>query len=139
VQPGIESRGKLVIGGLMVAILAFALIFLQQQFDQGDQNRAVELLMARPPGAPWSIAQELDARAGKEPPQCAPKIVSSFAGTMEVICSAGGTSYRFSIDLVRKVVQPVDPPTKELMEAVAAKNAAAVDAGTADASDAATP
>lgn len=109
----------------MIAILALTLIYLQQQFDQGDERRAVELLLSKAPGAKWSVADELNARAGTSTPQCAPRIVSSFAGTLEVSCSAGAPQpYRFSVDLVRKTVQPRDPPTRELMEAVEAKNRA---------------
>ncbi len=132
-QPGLQNRGKLVIGALMVATLALMLIFLQQQFDQGDQNRAIALLMDRPPGANWSIAQELDLRAGEQAPECTPKIVSSFAGTIEVSCSAETAAYRFNIDLVRKRVRPVDAATQGLVDSVAAKNAQALDAGAPDA------
>ena len=128
---GVEQRGKLVIGGLMVAILAMALIFLQQQFDQGDLNRAIALLMSKPPGTRWSVAEELNQRAGQRAPQCEPKILSSFAGTLEVSCFAGPTApYRFSVDLVQKTVRPVDLHTPELMEGVAQRNAGPLDAGT---------
>ena len=113
---GVEQRGKLVIGGLMIGILAMALIFLQQQFDQGDLNRAITLLMSKPPGAEWSVAEELNARAGQGAPQCEPKILSSFAGTLEVECFAGPSApYRFSVDLVQKAVRPLDLHTQELM------------------------
>ena len=86
---------------MRVAILAMTLIFLQQQFDQGDLNRAIALLMSKPPGAHWSVAEELNARAGAGgTPQCEPKLVSSFAGTLQVTCAAGPKGpYLFSIDL----------------------------------------
>lgn len=125
-----EQRGKIVIGVLMIAVLALTLIFLQQQFDQGDHTRAVELLMSKPPGAQWSIAEELDARAGTASPECQPKIVSSFAGTLEVRCTTGpeGT-YRFAIDLVRKTVLPLDERTRSLIATVQAKMQPSVDGG----------
>ena len=123
-QPGgLERRGKMVIGAIMVAILAFTLIALQSQFDQGDNRRAVELLLSKPPGDRWSVAEELNARAGAEHPTCTPKIVSSFAGTMEVNCSAGPPpAYLFEVDLVRKTVRPGNEQATELMKAVAARN-----------------
>ena len=124
-EPGtLEKRGKFLVGGLMVAILAFTLIYLQGQFDKGDLDRAINLLMSKPPGSSWSVAEELNERSGPGlDPQCEPRILSSFAGTMEVTCSAGAT-YKFAIDLVRKTVQPVDEPTRELISAVQVRNQA---------------
>jgi hypothetical protein len=125
VQPGgLERRGKLVVGGIMVLILGFTLIALQTQFDQGDNRRAVELLMSKPPGDRWSVAEELNARAGAEHPTCTPSILSSFAGTMEVTCAAGPPPpYVFEVDLVRKSVRPGNEQATALMRSVAARNA----------------
>jgi hypothetical protein len=120
----------MLVGGVMIIILAFTLILLQQQFDSGDNNRAIELLMSRPPGAAWSVAEELDARAGAEHPTCTPQIVSSFAGTMQVSCTAEGKEpYVFAVDLVRKTVTPANGQATELLKVVLAKNAAAADGG----------
>lgn len=109
----------------MVAILALMLLFLQQQFDRGDLDRAVGLLLAKPPGGAWSIAQELDARAGAVRPECVPRLVSSLAGTVEVSCAAGPSgAYRFEVDLVREEVRPIGLPAIELLREVEERNGA---------------
>jgi hypothetical protein len=115
----------MVVGGLMIAILALMLIFLQQQFNQGDYRRALELVAAPKPGEKWSIVQELTERSKDGAPDCRPKLVSSFRGIVEVTCYAGQPSpYRFEVDLVRRSVQPTDAASRELMEAAQAKNRA---------------
>ncbi len=124
-----QRNGKVIIGGLMVAILALALIGLQQRFDEGDNERAIALLMSKTPGSAWSVVEELNVRAGKQAPQCQPRIVSSFAGTLDVHCLAGSATYRFGVDLVRKTVNPLDPPTRELIATVSARNGGVVDGG----------
>lgn len=107
----------------MIAILALMLVGLQQQFDQGDYRRALELITARAPGAKWSIGQELVERAKGAPPDCQPKLVSSFRGTLRVTCSTGEQArYRFDVDLVRHSVQPADAAARSLMAAVDEKN-----------------
>lgn|GEM_PF-2226185 len=127
----LERRNKLVIGALMVAILALMLILLQQQFNQGDYRRALELLAARQPGTSWSIGQELVTRSKRGVPDCRPRLISSFKGTLEVTCDTGeGRPYQFEIDLVRQSVRPLNPEAGELIETVAAKNGG-LDGGTA--------
>src|SRR5258708_6830027 len=107
----------------MVAILALMLVLLQQQFNQGDYRRALELLAARQPGSSWSIGQELLARSKRGAPDCRPKLVSSFRGTLEVTCDTGdGRTYQFEVDLVRQSVRPLNADAGELIEAVSAKN-----------------
>ena len=119
----LERRNKLVIGALMVAILALMLVLLQQQFNQGDYRRALELLAARQPGSSWSIGQELVARSKRGAPDCRPRLISSFKGTLEVTCDTGeGRPYQFEIDLVRQSVRPLNPEAREVIEAVSAKN-----------------
>jgi hypothetical protein len=115
------SFRKYLAAGLMVATLAFTLVWLQQQFDKGDHRKAVDLLMSRPPGMTWSVADELNQRAGDRPPECSPKLVSSFAGTLVVTCEAHGV-YKFAVDLVRKTVTPADPAALSLMQTVASRN-----------------
>ena len=125
----LDRRNKLVIGALMIAILALMLVLLQQQFNQGDYRRALELLAARQPGSSWSVAQELVERTKRGAPDCRPKLVSSFKGTLEVTCDTGeGRPYQFEVDLVRQSVRPLNPVAQELTEAVSAKNRAS-DAG----------
>src|SRR3954468_1098662 len=114
----------------MVGILVLALVALQQQFDQGDYQRAMEMLGARPPGAAWSIGQELVARARGGTPDCKPQLVSSFAGTLEITCLTGEKEpYRFSVDLVRHLLLPADARTRELVETVDRRSRAPADAG----------
>ena len=109
----------------MVAILAFSLLALQNKFDEGDLRRAIEMLAQKAPGASWSVAQELDWRSGATLAQCEPRLLSSFAGTLEITCRAGATPpYRFWVDLVRRTLTPQDAHAKELLEVVTAKNAA---------------
>jgi hypothetical protein len=105
----------------MVGILAFSLITLQQQFDQGDYRRAMEMIAA--PQESWSIGRELMARCtGAAGPQGSPKLLSSFQGLVEVTCRTDEPEpYRFRVDLVRKVVSPVDDRSRELVEAVSRK------------------
>jgi hypothetical protein len=118
----LERRNKLVIGALMVAILALMLVLLQQQFNQGDYRRAVELLAARQPGTSWSIGQELLERSKRGPPDCRPKLVSSLKGTLEVTCDTGdGRTYQFEVDLVRQSVRPLNAEAREVIEAVSTK------------------
>jgi hypothetical protein len=117
-QPNLELRGKLVVGALMVAILVLSLVLLQQQFDQGDYRRALQML-AQAPGPGWNVGQELVERSGGSTPDCQPRLLSSFAGTLEVSCHAGpGDPYRFEVDLVRRAVQPKNSAAKDLLEAV---------------------
>jgi hypothetical protein len=126
----LERRGKLIVGGLMLAILGFTLLALQQRFDQGDYERAVAMLAAKAPGEHWSVNEELVQRAGKDPVECQPRLLSSFRGTLEVSCQAGAaSSYRFAVDLVRKRVTGQNPPAEELLRAVAARNSHPADGG----------
>ncbi len=124
-------RAKWIVGALMIAFLVFTLVLLQRRYDESDLRKSVELLMAKPPGAHWSVADELNQRSGSAPPTCQPRLVSSFAGTLEVRCNTGGEStYRFSVDLVRKAIQPLDEPTRALMQQVVIRNHSLSDAGT---------
>ena len=110
----------------MIAILAFTLLALQQRFDQGDYERAVALLAVKGPKDRWSINQELVQRAGTDTVDCQPQMESSFRGTLEVTCRTGKVEpYRFHVDLVRQRVEATDAHSRELLEAVAARNAAA--------------
>ncbi len=107
----------------MIAILGLMLVGLQQQFNEGDYRRALELIAARDPGSKWSIGQELVERAKNTPPDCRPRLVSSLRGTLEVTCSTGERHpYKFEVDLVRHSVHPADPAARSLVDAVAQKN-----------------
>ncbi|MGQ0506554.1 MAG: hypothetical protein ACT4TC_14670 [Myxococcaceae bacterium] len=128
----VERRQKLVLGTVMVLILAFALILVQSQFDKGDDRRARELLASRAPNSQWWVGRELVERADGGAPSCESQMVSSCQGILQLTCNAGEPPpYVFSVDLVRSTVTPADPRTKELMEAITAKDAALrADAGT---------
>ena len=118
----LERRGKLVIGALMIAILALSLIFLQQRFDSGDYERAILMLAHKAPADRWSINEELVLRSKAQAVECEPKMISSFRGTLEVTCRLGQAgTYRFAVDLVRKRVEPLDVPSRALMETVQTK------------------
>lgn len=121
-----EKRGKWLIGAMMIAILALALIMLQQQFDEGDHKFALEMLSFKRPGDTWSLGQELLFRSGQRTPNCAAKLLSSFRGTLEVTCSLpSGQRYHFNVDRVRKSIEPADTDTAELFEVVRGKNVSA--------------
>jgi len=119
----LQRRNKLIIGGAMVAILALMLVALQQQFNEGDYRRALELIAARDPAGKWSIGQELMERAKNAAPDCRPKLMSAFRGTVEITCSTGERApYKFDVDLVRRSVRPLDAAARSLVETVAKKN-----------------
>ena len=105
----------------MVLILAFSLILVQQQFNQGDERKAVAMVGATKAGQGGSVGEVLIARSGGRTPDCRSTIVSSCAGTLEVICRTPepGT-YRFAVDLVRNTVKPLDAGARALMEVDAA-------------------
>lgn len=107
----------------MVGILGLTLILLQQQFNEGDHRKALQLLGSRDAGASWSIGQELVARSKNGTPDCQSKIISSFRGTLDVTCSTGETRpYHFQVDLVRRAVEPADEATRQLMAEVERRN-----------------
>jgi hypothetical protein len=122
VQVNLERRGKLVVGALMIGILALTLTMLQQRFDEGDYEKAILLLAAKPPGG-WSVNEELVQRANNAAVDCQPRLLSSFRGTLEVTCHvASQEPYRFQVDLVRKLVISEDAHAQSILDAVAAKN-----------------
>src|SRR5262249_33206800 len=107
----------------MIAILPLMLVALQQQFNEGDYRRALELIAARDPAGKWSIGQELMERAKDAAPDCRPKLMSTLRGAVEVTCSTGErTPYRFEVDLVSRSVRPLDAAARSLVETVAKKN-----------------
>jgi len=63
------------------------------------------------------------ARSKRGAPDCRPRLISSFKGTLEVTCDTGeGRPYQFEIDLVRQSVRPLNPEAREVIEALSAKN-----------------
>jgi len=113
----------MMIGALMIAILGLMLVLLQQQFNQGDYRRAIELVASPQLGSKWSIGRELVERSKGGSPDCQPKLISSFKGTLDVTCYTGESQpYRFEVDLVRRSVTPVNPAAKELVKAVEEKS-----------------
>jgi hypothetical protein len=117
-----ERRGKWVVALLMAASLVFALILLQQQFDEGDMRRAVEMLSVKQPQESRSIGEELIQRAGSKPLDCKAKLLSSFAGTLQVRCViADEPPYLFNVDLVRKQVNPGNDVSSQLLASIRAQ------------------
>lgn len=124
-----EKRRKLIVGIAMVAWLAVLLVSLNWKYEQGDFKKALEL-MHQPAGASWTVGQELVKRAGNVEPSCEYRMISSFAGTLELVCVAGpGAPYRFGADLVRHLLTANDERTRALMNDVAAENARRSDGG----------
>src|SRR5688500_15667151 len=107
----------------MIAWLVLLLMFLQQRYDAADEKKAMALLMSKPPGARWSVAEELAERARAPVPDCdRPRMVSTFQGTLDVTCRAGAPQpYQFHVDLVRKTVTAGDAHTAALIEAAQAR------------------
>jgi len=120
----------------MVAWLVLLLSFLQQRYDAADEKKAMGLLLSKPPGARWSVGEELAERAGAPVPDCdRPRMVSSIQGTLDILCRANAPQpFNFHVDLVRKTVTAADPPTAALIESAQnrarqAENGSAADAG----------
>ena len=120
-ETSLEKRRKYFVGVLMVLILAFSLILVQQQFNQGDDRKALAMVGATKARQGGSVGEVLIARSGGRTPDCKPTIVSSCAGTLEVTCRTPepGT-YRFAVDLVRNTVKPLDAGARALMDVDAA-------------------
>ena len=120
-ETSLEKRRKYFVGVLMILILAFSLILVQQQFNQGDERKAVALVGATKARQGGTVGEVLIARSGGRSPDCRPTIVSSCAGTLEVTCRTPepGT-YRFAVDLVRNSVKPLDAGAQALVDIDAA-------------------
>src|SRR5712692_8286693 len=103
----------------MILILAFTLVWIQQQFNQGDERKAVALVGAAKTAQGGTVGDALVARSASRSPDCKSTITSSCAGTLEVTvartASTDGELYRFAVDLVRNSVHPLDEPTRALM------------------------
>ena len=120
-ETSLEKRRKYFVGVLMILILAFSLILVQQQFNQGDERKAVALVGATKARQGGTVGEVLIARSGGRSPDCRPTIVSSCTGTLEVTCRTPepGT-YRFAVDLVRNSVKPLDAGAQALVDIDAA-------------------
>jgi len=114
-ETSLEKRRKYFIGALMILILAFTLVWIQQQFNQGDERKAVALVGAAKTAQGGTVGDALVARSASRSPDCKSTITSSCAGTLEVTCRTDGELYRFAVDLVRNSVHPLDEPTRALM------------------------
>jgi hypothetical protein len=114
-ETSLEKRRKFFIGVLMVLILAFTLVWIQQQFNQSDDRKAKALVGAAKTAQGGTVGEALVARSASGSPDCKSTITSSFAGTLEVTCRTDGETYRFAVDLVRKSVHPLDERTRALI------------------------
>lgn len=99
----------------MVLILAFTLVWVQQQFNQSDERKAVALVGAAKTTEGGTVGEALVARSASRSPDCKSTIVSFCAGTLEVTCRTDGEVYRFAVDLIRNSVRPIDQRTRALM------------------------
>ena len=70
----------------MVALLAFALTWLQGRFDDTDAKKGITAAMAWKPAGRESVFDGL-ARLGEGDPQCVAKVVSQLMGDVAVRCS----------------------------------------------------
>jgi hypothetical protein len=96
-------------------MMALSVVTLQRCFDEGDQKKAYQMVTSFPvPGG--TVQQALLANSNGGATYCSPpEIVSSCAGTLNVECFAGSTGpYRFSVDLIRKSVTPVNEAARHL-------------------------
>jgi hypothetical protein len=88
---------------------------LYQMHAAGDARRAVDIVGEyRAEGQP-TLAEYLGQRG---PVACASEVVSSFYGTMDVICSVGATqpkTYVWRVDVLQEIFAPADELTRELM------------------------
>jgi hypothetical protein len=114
-ETSLEKRRKYFIGALMILILAFTLVWIQQQFNQGDERKAVALVGAAKTAQGGTVGDALVAQSASGSPDCKSTITSSCAGTLEVTCRTDGELYRFAVDLVRNSVHPLDERTRALM------------------------
>lgn len=113
-----RRRARLLATVSIGVLVAIALVSLQRGFDEADQRRAVELLDAKAPGSGRTVREALQARAGGVPPDCAARVESSCAGTLELTCRAGpGGPYHFAVDLLRRRVAPLDAAAASVLEA----------------------
>jgi hypothetical protein len=117
-------------------MMAFSVITLQRCFDESDRKKAMQLVLSSPaPGGTVKDALIAAAGDGGIPACSQPEIVSSCAGTLSVECSAGsGEGYRYSVDLVRHSVSPLNANARALAAhvgdaSIAADAALILDAG----------
>lgn len=106
---------------LMTALMmALSIITLQRCFDESDRKKAYEMVRNWPV-AGGTIQQALLSLADGGATYCKPpELVSSCAGTLVVDCFAGDDeSYRFSVDLVRRSVGPLNDRAQKVMAAAA--------------------
>jgi hypothetical protein len=114
-ETSLEKRRKYFIGALMILILAFTLVWIQQQFNQSDDLKAKALVGAAKTAQGGTVGDALVTRSASRSPDCKSTILSSCAGTLEVTCRTDGELYRFAVDLIRNSVHPLDEPTRALM------------------------
>jgi hypothetical protein len=112
-------------------MMALSVITLQRCFDESDRKKAMQLVMTAPaPGGTVKDALIAAAADGGIPTCDQPEIVSSCAGTLSVECSIGpGESYRYSVDLVRRLVTPLNAKARALAESARDGGPEALDGG----------
>src|SRR4051794_3413943 len=102
----------------MVAVLAFALTWLQGRFDQSDAKKAITAAMSWKPVGHESVLDGL-ARRGEGDPQCVGDVVSQLMGDVEVRCSTPGKpqiQYEFRVLLDgKKPPRPSNETARELV------------------------
>jgi hypothetical protein len=83
----------------MIALLAFALVWLQGRFDASDAKKAIAAAMSWKPAASQTVFDALAGR-GEGDPQCTGKVMSQLLGDVEVRCwtpKQPRTDYEFRV------------------------------------------
>jgi hypothetical protein len=111
----LEKRRKYFVGALMVLVLAFTLVWIQQHFNQGDEQDAFALVGAQKASQGGTVGEVLVARSASGSPDCRSTFISYLDGTLEVTCRTDTEMYRFAVDLIHKSVRPLDERTSVLM------------------------
>jgi hypothetical protein len=78
-------RRRWPIAVVMIALLAFTLVWLQGRFDASDAKKAIAAAMSWKPAAGQTVFDALAGR-GEGDPQCTGKVMSQLLGDVEVRC-----------------------------------------------------
>jgi len=124
-SPGARGQ-RLLLAGMMLALLALAITTLQASFDAGDRRRALAALATTPAaGADGPrLAAVLKERGHGAQPDCDAEVLSATRGITRVACAVPGDPqpwlFRWD-DLRRDRLVPEDETTRRRLEQAAAR------------------
>lgn len=111
-------RQRLPIAVAMVALLAFALVWLQGRFDSSDVKKGIAAAMAWKPAGEAKVFDALAAR-GEGDPRCDGKVVSQLLGDVDVRCTTPGkpeVEYEFRVLLDgKRPPRPANPAAEHFV------------------------